>query len=506
MKESRTYNSIRNIMTGFVGQGISMIVSFVNRIVFVRVLSEAYLGVNGLFTNVLSVLSLAELGISSAITFALYKPLASKDNSKLASLMNFYAKSYRTIGMIVGISGLILMPFLKYIIADPGNITENLYVIYLLFLFNSTITYFYSYKSSLIIADQKNYLVSMISYSTLMIQTILQIAILVFTKNYYLYLICQTVSNLVTNILISRKADKEYPFLEEKNPEKLSKEDKKSLFVNIKALMIVKLSGVLVNSTDNIIITATKGLGLVTSGLASNYILLTSILSSILSQLFNGVTASVGNYNALESDDNKYKMFNIINVLNFWFYGWCTISFIVLGSDIVQLLFGSEYLLTKDIVIIMAVNFYTVGMQNAVWTYKNTMGLYNYGKYMVLCTGILNIVFSLVFVRFMGLFGIYLATFVSRLFTNLWYDPYAVFKHGLNQSFSKYLKKYVYYFIIIVLTTILLENICNFFNMAFIMKLLLCIIMPNLCFIICFIKTEELRYLLNRLLLIIGKL
>lgn len=505
MTSSRTINSIRNILTGFAGQFISMIISFVNRLVFVHVLSEAYLGINGLFSNVLSVLSLAELGISSAITFALYKPLATNDKTKLSSLMHFYAKAYKIIGVIVGLVGLCLMPFLKYIIADPGNIHENIYLIYALFLFNTTITYFYSYKSSLITADQKNYIISFISYSVLIIQTVFQILILLFIGNYIFYLICQSIGNLFTNILISYWADKKYPFLKDKKSKELTNNEKRSLFINIKALMIIKVSGILVNSTDNIIITATKGLGLVSTGIASNYTLLISTLNSILAQIFSGITASVGNLNAIESKKKQLRFFNVINLLNFWLFGWCAISFIILGSDIVELLFGNKYVLSQNIVIIMALNFYTVGMQNAIWTYKSTMGLYDYGKYLTLITGIINIILSILFAKKMGLFGIYLATLVSRLLTNIWYDPYAVFKYGLHVQIFNYFIKYAIYLCILFFVTIVIELFCMIVRLSFLCKLITCIIIPNVIFFVCFYKTREFKYLMNKFKYIISR-
>lgn len=505
MNNSRTMNSLKNIIAGFGGQFITLLTGFINRIIFVRVLSEAYLGVNGLFTNVLTMLSLTELGISTAITYALYKPLAKNDTEKVATLMHFYKSAYTIIGIVVGILGICLLPFLKYIISDPGNIKENLYIIYIIFLFNTTIGYFYSYKTPLIIADQKNYIVSIISYSVILVQSIFQILILLITKNYIIYLICQSIGTVMTNILISRKANKLYPYLKNKNIQPLTKEDKKSLFVNIKALVIVKLSGVLVNSTDNIIISATKGLGLVSTGVASNYNLLVSTLNTVLNQIFSGITASVGNLNAIESNERKKEFFDIINLMNFWLYGWCTVSFIFLATDIVNLLFGQRYILSTAVVIIIAINFYTVGMQSAVWTYKNTLGLFDYGKYLTLLTGLINIVLSIFLGQKLGLFGIFAATLISRLLTNIWYDPYAVFKYGLKRKMKEYIKKYVYYLLVLSLTIGIMYFIVSFFKLNFFIKLIVCICLPHCIFFIFFYRFVECRYLMGKLYFLVKK-
>ena len=415
--KSRTANSIRNILTGFIGQALVLGVGFINRIVFIRCLTAEYLGINGLFTNILSMLSLAELGIGTAIVYALYKPLAEHNEEKISALMQFYKKAYNFIGCVVGIVGLFLIPFLTKLIGEAPEIQENLYVIYLFYLFNTVISYFFTYKSSILIADQKNYIVTITNSVIVIGQCILQSIILIVTRNYILYLVCQAIGTIVYNLFISRISDKQYPFLKQRKNKKLDEKDKKNLFINIKALVITKVGGILVNSTDNIIITALRGIEL--TGLNSNYTLLTNTLNSILTVVFNGMTASIGNANAIEKKENRIKLFKSINLLNFWLYGWCSISFIVLSNEIVRLCFGEHYLLPMSVVIIMAVNFYTVGMQNAVWTFFNTMGLFNHGKYLVLVTGSVNIFLSIYLGKIWGLFGILVANFFSRLVTNI---------------------------------------------------------------------------------------
>lgn len=490
-EKSRTENSIRNIVTGLFGQGLQVLLSFINRMVFLRCLSADYLGLNGLFTNILSVLSLAELGIGSAIVYALYKPLAEKDEKKITAYMNFYAKAYRTIGLIVAVAGIIMIPFLNVIVNLPYQIHENIYVLYCISLFNTSITYFFSYKSSLLIADQKNYVVLLCSYCTSFAQTIFQIIILLLTRNYILYLLVQTVCGMIYNIWISRIADRSYPFLGD-TKYKLTSNEKGSLVRDIRALVITKLSGVLVNNTDNILITFFKGLA--TTGVTSNYVLLVNTLNNLLNQIFNGLTASVGNLNAVETKEKKYFMFKVVNLANFWLFGWATIGFLFLSSIIVELFFGSQYVLKMDIVIIMAVNFYTVGMQNAVWTYRGTLGLFRYGRYLLLVTAALNLFLSVVLGQRLGVFGILLATFISRILTNIWYDPFAVFKHGLHLNPIIYLHTYIKYIGILLIT------ICIIFGFNQILKgtiwsVILCITIPHAVFYIALRKTEECVYL-----------
>lgn len=508
MNDSRTANSIRNILTGFMGQGIQLILGFVNRLVFIRCLNAEYLGVNGLFTNILSMLSLAELGIGTAIVYELYRPLAEKDEKKIASLMRFYQKAYCGIGLLIAVAGMCVIPFLNIMIAEPPKINENLVLIYCIFLFNTASSYFFSYKSSILTADQKNYLVVGINYIIVFVQSILQIIILLVTRNFILYLICQSVGTLTYNVIISRVADKRYPSIRGKNIQPLDEDSRNGLFKNIKALIIIKIGGVLVNSTDNIIISSIKGLA--ATGLNSNYTLLLNTLNSILQQIFNGITASVGNVNAVETNEKKKKMFKIINFLNFWLFAWCTIAFIILANSIVSICFGTRYILGQNIVIISAINFYVVGMQNAVWTYKTTMGLFDYGKYLVVGTGVINIILSIILGQKWGLFGILLATFISRIVTNVWYDPYAVLKYGFKDNPMEYFGTYIKYLIVGVMT-FTITRICASIitgNMLvmFIWKLIICILIPNILFIIIFCRQEEFIYLKEKSKGIVNKL
>lgn len=498
---SRTLNSARNIFAGFISQGIVLGVGFINRMVFIRCLSAEYLGLNGLFTNILSMLSLAELGIGTAIVYALYKPLAENDERQIAILMKFFAKAYKAIGLFVAVIGIGLLPFLNQLIGEAPNVHENIYTVYLLYLFNTAVSYFFTYKSSLLIADQKNYILTIISSLVTIIQCAAQCLILLLTRNYLLYLICQIACSLIYNFIISGIASHCYPFLRRYPKERLDAQTQHTLFTNVKALVITKVSGILVNSTDNIIITALNGLAV--TGINSNYVLLTSTLNGILNVIFSGMTASIGNANAVEAPERKKQIFYVINLLNFWLYGWCTISFIILANDLVELLFGQEYLLSLDIVLIMAVNFYTVGMQNAVWIYNSTLGLFHYGRYLGLVTGALNIVISIILGKHMGLFGILFATFLSRLFTNIWYSPYSVFVHGFHESFSIYCKRYftylVYLFITFSVTLYCTIFLTGNFIPSFLSKLFLCIIIPNIMFYIFNKNTIEFQKLISNI-------
>ena len=507
---SRTEYSILNILTGLGGYLLNTVLGFVCRMVFVQCLSADYLGVNGLFTNILSMLSLAELGVGSAIVYALYKPLAENDEEKIASLMKLYSTAYRVIGLLIFAVGLALMPFIDLIIQEQPAISESIYLLYFINLFNTASSYFFSYRSSLLIAAQRNYLVSGINYAVTILQSAVQMVFLLVWRNYLGYLLIQTAGTFLYNVIVSAVAAKNFPFIRRRDVKPLPKNERKVLFANIRDLMIYKVSGLLVNSTDNILITFFDGLA--TTGIASNYTLLVNTLNSLLAQVFNGLTASIGNHNASETKEKQYEMFRFLNMMNFWAFGWAALGIVFCSSDLVKLCFGEEYVLDICIPIIMAINFYTVGMMNAVWTYKHTMGLFRYGRFMQVGTGILNIVFSVILGKLFGLFGILAATFLARLLTNLWYDPVALFRHGFEKSSSQYVRRYLWYLVILGIAAIGCYGACIFVSgpiwIQVILKIALCSLISNAVFYVAFYKTPEfqkLKEIIARLLRLVFK-
>lgn len=495
-RKSRTEYSILNIMTGLGGYIINTIIGLVCRMVFTRTLVADYLGINGLFTNILTMLSLAELGIGSAIVFALYKPLAENDEDKIASLVKFYGECYKVIGVVVAIIGIVLMPFLDILIVEQPDIKESMYLIYAIYLFNTASTYFFSYRSSLIVAAQQNYIVTGVNYLITIVQSVIQMGWLIITHEYIGYLIITSIGTMVYNLTISYIAKKKFPYIVKRDISPIDKEEKKGLISNVRALIIWKLSGLLVNSTDNIIITYFSGL--VTVGLSSNYTLLSGTLNSLLNQFFNGITASVGNLNARESVDKKIEMFNTINLANFWLFGWASIGIFVVSTDIVHLMFGAEYVLPCNIPFVIALNFYMVGIQNAVWTFENTLGLFRQGRYLQIVTALINLVCSIWLGKKWGLFGILIATSISRLFTGTWYDAFKLYKYGFARSVLPYYKKRLLYLVLLIGTgglCYMLAELVEFSvvgNVVF--KICICCIVPNFIFGIMFHRSKEFQY------------
>ncbi|MBR2674001.1 MAG: hypothetical protein IKE52_00895 [Mogibacterium sp.] len=494
---TRTDYSILNISTGIAGYVLNTLLGFVCRIVFVRTLSIDYLGANGLFTNILTVLSLAELGVGNAITFALYKPLAEDDSDKIASIMRLFSRAYRIIGIGVFIIGIAFMPFLDTVIREKPDISDSLELLYFINLFNVASSYLFSYRGTLLVASQRNYVVAGINYIITIIQSVIQMIALIIFHNYLIYLLIQTAGIFIYNIIIFTICKRYFPYVAWKDAKPLEEEEKRSIFTNIRDLLIYRISGILVNSTDNILITFFKGLAV--TGLASNYFLLTNTLNGILSQVFNGLTASVGNHNVTESRERQYELFSFLNMMNFWIFGFCGIGFFLCSNDVVKLCFGEQYELPLIIPFIMALNFFTVGMMNAIWTYKHTLGLFRYGRSIQFLTGVLNIALSVVLGRKWGLPGILAATLLSRAMTNLWYDPYAVYKYGFCRNPFEYARRYAGYLVILIIAALAsrlsFRIIAGSPVLTLILKMAFITVITNGIMLLAFYRTPEFRRL-----------
>lgn len=501
MGTSRIQNSQRNFYMSILSQAITLLLSFVSRTVFVRTLGMGYLGINGLFTNIISVLSLAELGVGTAIVYSMYKPLAERDTKKLAALTQYYRTLYKMIAMIVSVVGLAIFPFLDSIINLDTPI-PNVKYYYLLFLGEAIVSYLIIYKTSIITADQKGYIITKNRMIANIIASVLQIAILVSIKNYVIYLMIRILIPLAANYYSSRVAFKLYPFIDDK--ESLSKEERRSIWDNIKSMFLYRVGGVILNNTDNILISTLINTTLV--GLYSNYSMLITRVTGFTSLIFSSVQASLGNLNVDANEKKKYRIFNILSLLSFWIYAFCSICFCILFQDFITIWLGREYQLSLDVVYIAVLNFYLEGVLYPIWCYRQTTGLFHETKYTMLIASSINLILSIILGKQIGLFGIFIATAISRLCTNLWYDPYILFKKYFNVSSKDYFIKQLLYILLIIVLVAIGQWLFCFLSISnmyfrFIVKMIYCILVPNIIFILCFYKTDEFRYILDHIIL-----
>lgn len=507
MKISRTKNSIKNSMIALICQSLLILLKFSVQTVFVKMLTKEYLGVNGLFANILTILSFTELGIGNAIIFSMYKPIANNDNEKVKSLMQLYKKAYTIIGMIILVLGLMIIPFMDFFIKERPNINESLTFIYILFLINSVISYFFTYKKSIISAYQKEYIITINNLVFNIIRAIVQIGILLLTHNYILYLIVQIIATFAENLMISIKANKMYPYLKDKNIEKISDGETKGIFSNVKHLFIYKIGSVILSGTDNIIIS--KIIGLVEVGLYYNYNLIINSVNTVINNAISSITSSIGNLNATGDIEKSEEIFFQIFLISVWIYGFLSIALLILINPFIEIWLGTDYLLNYITVLAIVLSFYVDGIRFAGYTYRTTLGLFEKSRYVPIIAAIINIILSIVLGKIMGISGIFFATAISRLITTTWNDPYLIYKYKFKKSPRKFFKKYIIYFIIVILNYIICNLLLNLVNInglvGLITKGIICTIICNFVFLIAFFKTKEFKEIYIRFKQIIER-
>ena len=439
---NRTSNTIRNTSVAVVCQCVRLVFSFLCRMVFARTLAMVYLGVDGVFANVIGILSLAELGMGSALEFELFQAVAKGDDTEIASMTKYYKKIFTLISVAILGIGLAVMPLVDLFIKHDGSIngvSESVILLYVLYLINTVVSYFNLDKKAIICAYQDNYLDSLAKETVTIVQNLIQCAILIFTHNFLLYLVCQVIFTIIYNIVIKIIVDRKYPNIIVHNPPPVSADKKARMLVNVKALFIVRISGALVSATDNLIVT--KLCGLEITGINSNYATIMSALNNFAYRFRESLTPSLGNLNAVESDERKTDIFYELMFFYFWVYMLFGGAFILMSQDMVELFFGSRYLIDYPVVVITGINFFITQMQVLPDMYKSTLGLFRYGRFVALATGVLNIILSIAFGKIWGVFGILFATFVAKLLTEIWYTPYIVFKKGLSIMPFTYYKR-----------------------------------------------------------------
>lgn len=507
MTKSRTENSVNNAKTGLIVQLVNKIMAFIVRTVFIKCLNTEYLGVHGLFTNILTILSFAELGIGTAIIFNMYKPVAEEDKEKIKSLMQLYKKCYNIIGLVIFVLGLFVIPFIKYIVTDIPNIKENIYFIYILFLFNTSVSYFFTYKKSIITAHQKQSIINKIDTIFYIIRSIVEIIFLILTHNFIIYLVIQITGTIVENIIIARKANKMYPYLKEKNVKKLQDEERKSIFANVKSLVVYQFGSVIMNGTDNILVSTLINVS--TVGLCSNYNMIINSVKSVIQTMFNGVTASIGNLNAVGNAEQKERIFYELTFIDYIIYSFCAIAFILLLNPFIEIWLGEEYLLGLSISIALSVSFFIDGMRQPSFAYRTTLGLFNKSKLTPYIGAITNIILSILLCKSFGVVGIFIATSVAQLVSYSWIDPYLIHKYEFKTSSKKYFKKYIIYsivFIIEMIISILLSRLIDVnLIINFLYMCIIAILVPNIISLLIFRNSEEFSGLKNHLMNIIFR-
>ncbi len=496
VKESRTNNVIKNTSITIICHIIFLISSFICRTIFSKKLGTEYLGIGGLFSNILTILSFAELGLGSSLVYRLYKPFAEEDYNKINLYLKLYKKIYNIIIFVILLLGVSIIPFLKYLV-DAPNVKESLILLYLLYLVQTATTYLFVYKKTLLTANQKDYIVTLFNETSNVIMNILQCFILIFFKNFILYLLIMIICGIVNNVACSIYVDKKYKFLNNKIEGKLRKKEIDGLKQDTKGLVMTKVASTAFSGTDNIFISSVIGIKYV--GILSNYTLLLTTINTMMNKIFSSITASIGNLAVSNQSNNKtenvlFKMFFVNTTL----YTYICLGLIFLIREFVtNIWLNKDYYLSSSIIFLAIFELYLRSIHYPLYTTRNALGLFSQKRKIFVFAAILNIVLDFLLVKPLGITGLILATIICRSIT-YFTDIYIVYKYGLEKSSNNYYKMIAKWFLFasicyficyLILRKIVLTNI-----LIFVIKILVITAIYGILFFIFFRKAEDMKY------------
>lgn len=435
----RTKYSIYNMAVSVAGQFVNVILLFISRKIFIRCFAIQYLGVNGLFTNILTVLSMAELGIGTAMIYGLYRPAAEENQDEICRLLNLYRLLYRLVGAFVFAAGLALLPFLSYLVKDGTGI-PCMPLIYLMYLFDTVSSYFLSYRQSVITAHQKTFLITSVTQGVRSLQILLQIGVILLTGNFYLYLALQIGAQFVSNLILARAAGYLYPYIRRKGLGLPEEGEKKRILKDISAMAMHKFGAVVVSNTDNLIISAFVGLASV--GLYSNYKMILNSMKLLMSYLYGAVAAGIGNLAATSDHEKISRVHRELNFLLSMVYGYLAVCLFLLFNPFIGLFFGWEYTMGTPVVFLIVADFYLHGMRQITLKFRDGMGLYRRDRYKPVVEAVLNLVVSIALVKRFSVAGVLAGTIISTMLTNFWVEPLVFFKYGIQEEWKKKLGRY----------------------------------------------------------------
>lgn len=499
MKVQRTKNAGRNILFGIILKVYQIIMPFVMRTVMIYYMGIEYAGLNNLFLSILQVLNLAELGIGAAMIYSMYEPIAKNDDKKICALMNLYKVSFRIIGIIVLVLGLVIFPFVPNFIAGSVPSELNVYTLYLMHLSVTVISYWlFAYKNSLLYAHQRTDINSKVLLLTNTFQYVFQLVSLFVFKNYYLYLLVSIITQIATNIITSIVVDKIYP--KYKAQGKIDVETGKNIKKHVLGLVTNKIGSTVLNSTDSIIISSFLGLSILAT--YQNYQFIITAVISIVIIVYQACLAGIGNSLILENKNKNYQDFKTMNFIINWISTFCCSCMICLFQPFMKIWIGDSYLLNMPIVICLVVYFFIYQIEQLIGMYKDAAGIWYEDRFRPLITAIGNVILSLILVRAWGLYGVKIATIICITVLSLPWLIANLFKYIFpNESEVKYCLSLCGYVIVTIVNCCITYFVCSFINdtgiISLVLKIILCGIVSNVINLIIFIKNKELKKSFN---------
>ena len=508
---SRTENASRNILWGAINKIISLGLPFITRTVMIYTLGMQYVGLGSLFSSILQVLSFAELGIGSALVFSMYKPMAEGDDEKICALLSFYRKSYRIIGSVILVFGLVLMPFLESLIA--GDIPEgiNLQALFSIYLINNILGYFlYAYKQSLFTASQRTDMISKIGMGLQLLSSVGQILTLVLLHNYYVYVIVIPVITCLNNLCIGVLTDKYYP--QYKCRGNLEKKELKIIEKKVGGMVFQKIGGIVLSSVDTIVISAF--LGLTTLALYQNYYYIITSIFGFLTVIMQSIIAGVGNSVATETTDKNYKDFKKFNFIYIWIVAWCTTCLLCLYQPFMRLWVGQKNMFGSGMVVLFALYFFVHKWCDMLYVYQEACGIWWETKFVPLVAAILNLIVNIILVKTIGLPGILISTIVSVV---LIYDTgyakviFNTYFKKIQGGLRKYWARQAMYLLSALFASAVTVIICSLFEtssslLALIVNGVVCVVVPNIIYFLLWRNLPEFEYFRTIVCRVFGKL
>lgn len=490
----RSEKVITNSIWGMVYKMVTILLGFVGRTVFIHYLGPAYLGISGLFSNILSMLSLSELGFSTAITFHLYKVLAQNDQETITGIMNFYKVFYRIIAAFIAVVGTALIPFLPHIMAESAFSIEYVSLVYAISLFKIVVSYLFSYNFTLIIADQKQYMITKIDIVMHIVMSCVNILSLILFQNYTVYLVGEILLVILSNILKSVRVWKTYPYLKEKH--RISEQKRKTILSDVKNIFAGKVATVVVTSTDNILISSM--ISITTVGYYSNYSMIIGYVQMFLSQITTALHAGLGNMLATESKEYSYKILKKSTLLLHFITSFCAVCLFVLLTPFVRIWLGEAYTLDIMTVFWCVLSFYLQTMKTPLWHSISGIGYFKKDRNIAIYGAVSNLVVSFLAVKAWGLPGVFFGTVFSQatqwIFkTKLFVKDYIEKKTGEYLCISGGLTALTLLMAVVLYFGIDLLSISNVY-LDFFVRLATCLIVPNGVNWLLFRKTEAFAY------------
>ena len=480
MKRSRTEFATLNTSIALAIQPFSVIIGFINRTIFVSILGVTYLGLSSYLTSIVSILSLAELGIGEAMSYALYSPLVREEHGKINAFMILFKKLYRIIGVSIFVFGGILSLFLPYLIKDY-TINSELYWIFFLFIFNSGSSYFFSYKRTLLYVDQRNYVMNLINFGLNTLRVFLQIAILIFTQNFIFYLLIETILNIIGNVIMSYIVDRLYNYLYNEEITPINQEEKEKFIRNIKGNTLGSIGAKIVFQTDSILMA--KFINLAAIGIYGNYTYVLGFVAMLVNTVMGSITSSIGNL--IHSEDTtleaKISFLKKYQFIAFSLIYFASIGYLLFVHPFIIIWLGENLSFNQWTEIVIVINFFLTAYRQPNLVLISVHGLSYEQNKKVIAEILLNIFLSLYFliVLDLGVAGILLGTIGSTLLTCTWYEPYSVFKYGLKTSSKNYFRTMIQHFILAGLSILLFSLLDYYFliQLDFIYSLVIKIIL-----------------------------